>query len=57
MKYTLYAAVLAACALNLSACGEKKAETPPAPAAKPAPAPEPTPVPAPEPTPAPDTSK
>lgn len=56
MKYTLIAAVLAACALSLAACGEKKQAEPaptqeaaPAPeAAPPAPAPEAAPAPAPE---------
>lgn len=54
MKYTFYAALFAACAFTLVACGEKKSEEtppPPAPEVAPAPAPEPTPPAAPEPTP------
>lgn len=54
MKYTLYAAMFAACALTLAACGEKKAgEMPPPPPPAPAPItppPPPPPAPAPAPT-------
>jgi len=58
MKYTVYAALLAACALTLVACGEKKAgeENPPMQELTPAPVeptPEPMPAPTPEPMPAP----
>lgn len=61
MKYTLYAALLVACALTLAAC-EKKAsdENPPAPISVPeeAPAPtsEPTPLHAPESAPTPEAA-
>ena len=57
MKYTFFAALLAACALTLAACGEKKqadqtTESAPAETTAPAPA-EPAPAPAPvEPAPA-----
>ena len=63
MKYTFYAALLAACALTFVACGEKKAgeenapAPTPAPMEVPAPAPEPVPTPEPEAVPTPEAPK